>query len=73
MEQQSSRTIRWRFLELERMAPHYSGKTVIAGHTPRTSGGLLDLGFLKVIETDASRGRWLTVLEVRSGRVVQTN
>jgi len=73
MEQQSSRTLRWEFLEPGRMAPHYSGKTVIAGHTPQTSGEILDLGFMKVIDTDCSRGGWLTALEVRTGKVIQAD
>ena len=30
-------------------------------------------GFLKVIDTDCSRGGWLTALEVGSGRIVQAN
>lgn len=73
MSQQSSRTLRWEFIEPQRMAPHYSGKTVVAGHTPQTSGEVLDLGFLKLIDTDASRGGWLTALEVNSGKVIQAN
>ena len=73
MSQQSSRTLRWEFIEPERMAPHYSGKVVIAGHTPQTNGDPLDLGFLKVIDTDASRGKWLTALEVRSNVIIQTD
>jgi serine/threonine protein phosphatase 1 len=52
---------------------HYSGKTVIAGHTPQTGGEVLDPGYLKVIDTDCSRGGWLTGLEVRTGAIVQAN
>jgi serine/threonine protein phosphatase 1 len=55
------------------MRPHYSGKTVFAGHTPQTSGEILDLGFLKVIDTDCSRGGWLTACEDLSGKVIHTN
>jgi len=73
MCQQSGRTLRWEFLEPGRMAPHYSGKTVIAGHTPQTSGEILDLGFMKVIDTDCSRGGWLAALEVRTGKVIQAD
>jgi len=73
MSQQSSRTLRWEFLEPGRMAPHYSGKVVIAGHTPQTSGEVLDLGFLKVIDTDCSRGGWLTALHPATGEVLQAN
>jgi serine/threonine protein phosphatase 1 len=73
MAEQSGQTLRWEFIQPERMVPHYSGKTVVAGHTPQTSGEILDLGFLKVIDTDCSRGGWLTALEVRSGEVIQAN
>jgi serine/threonine protein phosphatase 1 len=55
------------------MRPHFSGKTVIAGHTPQISGEPLDLGFLKLIDTDASRGKWLTALEVGNGTIIQAN
>lgn len=73
MGQQSSRTLRWEFIEPERMAPHYSGKTVIAGHTPQTGAEVLDLGFLLCIDTDCSRGGWLTGLEIGTGRAIQAN
>lgn len=70
---QSGRTLRWEFVEPSRMARHFSGKTVVAGHTPQTNGEVLDLGFLKVIDTDASRGGWLTALVVQAGDLIQTN
>ena len=73
MSQQSNTTLQWQFVEPEKMRPHYSGKTVICGHSPQTGGEPLDLGFLKVIDTDCSRGGWLTALEVGSGRIVQAN
>ena len=55
------------------MLPHLSGKIVIAGHTPQTGGEPLDLGFLKVIDTDVCRGGWLTALEPKTGKVLQAN
>jgi serine/threonine protein phosphatase 1 len=73
MSQQSNTTLQWEFVQPEKMRPHYSGKTVIAGRTPQTSGDPLDLGFLKVIDTDCSRGSWLTALEVGLGRILQAN
>jgi serine/threonine protein phosphatase 1 len=73
MSDQDSYTLRWEFVQPSRMARHYSGKTVIAGHTAQTSGEVLDLGFLKVIDTDCSRGGWLTALEVRNGKLIQAN
>jgi serine/threonine protein phosphatase 1 len=73
MSQQSNTTLQWEHVQAEQMRPHYSGKLVIAGHTPQTSWEPLDLGFLKVIDTDCSRGGWLTALEVRSGNLLQTD
>jgi serine/threonine protein phosphatase 1 len=73
MVEQSNTTLQWEFVEPATMRRHYSGKIVIAGHTPQTSGEVLDLGFLKVIDTDCCRGGWLTALEVLSGDVTQTN
>lgn len=73
MTEQSNTTLQWEHVQSNQMRPHYSGKTVIAGHTPQTSGEPLDLGFLKVIDTDASRGGWLTALEVTKGEVTQAD
>jgi serine/threonine protein phosphatase 1 len=73
MAEQSNTTLQWEFVEPEKMRRHYSGKTVIAGHTPQTSGEPLDVGFLKVLDTDCSRGGWLTALEVHTGEAIQAN
>jgi serine/threonine protein phosphatase 1 len=73
MTEQSDADLRWEFVEPSRMRPHDSGKTVIAGHTAQTSGEPLDLGFLKVLDTDCSRGGWLTALEVHGGEILQAN
>lgn len=53
--------------------PHRSGKTAIVGHTPQASGNILDLGFLKCIDTYCFGGGWLTALDVGSGKIWQTN
>jgi serine/threonine protein phosphatase 1 len=73
MAEQSNTTLQWEFVEPATMRAHHSAKIVIAGHTPQTSGEVLDLGFLKVIDTDCCRGGWLTALEVLSGDIIQTN
>jgi serine/threonine protein phosphatase 1 len=51
--------------------PHCSGKVAIVGHTPQKSGDILDLGFIKCIDTFCHGGGWLTALEVESGRRVR--
>ena len=53
--------------------PHCSGKVAIVGHMPQKNGQILDLGFLKCIDTNACDGGWLTALEVESGKVWQAN
>jgi serine/threonine protein phosphatase 1 len=73
MAEQSNTTRQWEFVEPGKMRPHFSGKIVIAGHTPQPSGEILDLGFLKIIDTDCCRGGWLTALEVVSGAVIQAS
>ena len=73
MAEQSNTTLQWEPVQPAWMRPHYSGKTVIAGHTPQTDGEILDLGFLKVVDTDCSRGGWLTAFEVRSGEILQSD
>ena len=54
-------------------ARHCSGKVAIVGHTPQKSGEILDLGYLKCIDTFCHGGGWLTALEVRTGKVWQAN
>jgi serine/threonine protein phosphatase 1 len=49
--------------------PHCSGKIAIVGHTPQVSGEILDLGYLKCIDTGCVNGGWLTGLDVESGQV----
>ena len=54
-------------------ARHCSGKVAIVGHTPQKSGEVLDLGYLKCIDTFCHGGGWLTALEVGTGKVWQAN
>lgn len=68
-----SLTLFWEFLDPKRAWPHYSGKTFVVGHTPQTTGDILDLGFVVGIDTDCSRGNWLTALDTVSGHYWQAN
>jgi serine/threonine protein phosphatase 1 len=52
--------------------PHCSGKVAIVGHTPQKSGEVLDLGYLKCIDTFCHGGGSPTALEVVSGKVWQS-
>jgi len=65
--------LRWEHLDIDHQRPHFSGKTVVVGHTPQTSGEVLNLGFLIGVDTDCSRGGWLTAFEVGEGVAHQAN
>jgi serine/threonine protein phosphatase 1 len=53
--------------------PHYSGKTVICGHTSQKSGEPLNLGHTICIDTWAWGKGWLTCLDVETGQLWQAN
>ena len=65
--------LRWEHIDHEAQRPHFSGKTVVVGHTPQVGGEVLDLGFLICIDTDCSRGGWLTAVEARSRDTLQAH
>lgn len=55
-------------------APHCSGKVAVLGHTEQQTGEIMDLGFLKCIDTHCYRDSgWLTALEVNTNQVWQAN
>lgn len=53
--------------------PHFSGKTMVCGHTSQKSGVPLNLGHAICIDTRVYGKGWLTCLDVTSGRVWQAN
>ncbi len=63
----------WAPLDMDVPRPHESGKTVIIGHTPQTSGDVLDLGHVVCIDTGCSMGGRLTAYDVRSGATWQAD
>ena len=66
-------TLRWKSLLEEMPGPHKSGKIGILGHTPDRSGEILDVGYMKCIDTYCYGGQWLTAIDVNSGKVWQAN
>ncbi|HET6878592.1 MAG TPA: metallophosphoesterase family protein [Pirellulales bacterium] len=54
-------------------APHQSGKVMVCGHTPQSSGVPLNLGHAVCIDTWAYGAGWLTCLDVASGNYWQAN
>ncbi len=53
--------------------PHYSGKTMICGHTSQKSGKPVNLGHAICIDTWACGEGWLTCLDVYGGQIWQAN
>ncbi|MEM9586276.1 MAG: metallophosphoesterase family protein [Planctomycetota bacterium] len=51
--------------------PHVSGKRVYVGHTPQTSGNVLDLGHLVCVDTYCFGRGYLTALETTRGDCYQ--
>ena len=65
--------LRWQSLKYKVPEPHVSGKIAIVGHTVQKDGQVLDLGYLKCIDTGCYCGGWLTAMEIPSGRVWQAD
>jgi len=63
----------WEMLDPKQAWPHYSGKTFVVGHTPQTTGEILDLRFIVAIDTDCSRGNWLTALDTVTNQYWQAS
>ncbi|MGE3808940.1 MAG: metallophosphoesterase, partial [Gemmataceae bacterium] len=72
LNQQPWNTLIWASLP-EQPQRHCSGKTAIVGHTAQEYGSILDLGFLKCIDTFCHGGGWLTALEIKSGQCWQAD
>ena len=53
--------------------PHYSGKTMICGHTSQKTGKPINLGHAICIDTWACGEGWLTCLDVYGGQIWQAN
>jgi serine/threonine protein phosphatase 1 len=71
LDEQPDSVIFWdRF---ETIRPHKSGKKIIVGHTPMRDGEIRDVGFAACIDTGCVLGKWLTALDVESGRFWQAN
>jgi serine/threonine protein phosphatase 1 len=73
MDQQPVSVLRWESLRDLIPEPHCSGKTAIVGHTSQKTGEVVDVGYLKCIDTFCYGGGWLTALDVNSGQVWQAN
>lgn len=71
LAQQSDWHLFWQ--KLTQPIPHYSGKTMICGHTSQKNGQPLNFGHAICIDTWACGTGWLTCLDVYQGKIWQTN
>lgn len=65
--------LRWSLLDEHPPGPHMSGKTAVVGHTEQRDGEVLDLGYVKCIDTACYNYGWLTALDVTSGQTWQAS
>ncbi len=70
---QPRETLLWESLREREPGPHCSGNVAIVGHTSQKTGEVLDLGYLKCIDTRCYGEGWLTALDVDSGQLWQAN
>lgn len=73
MKHVSPGILRWRNIEDTPCLPHFSGKTVIVGHSAQHSGEILDRTHSVCIDTHCYGGGWLTALNVNNGEIWQAN
>jgi len=72
-KKQPPELLRWESIRDRLPGPHRSGKVAIVGHTSQKSGEILDLGYLKCIDTWVYGDGWLTAMDVQSGQVWQAD
>jgi serine/threonine protein phosphatase 1 len=73
LDAQPIETLLWESLKARQPGPHCSGKTAIVGHTSQKTCEILDLGYLKCIDTWCYGDGWLTAFDVGSGEVWQAD
>ncbi|MGK7903968.1 MAG: metallophosphoesterase family protein [Hormoscilla sp.] len=71
LHQQSEDMLYWE--KFRNPAPHFSGKTMVCGHTSQKSGFPVNIGHAICIDTRIYDNGWLTCLDVTSGKVWQAN
>ncbi len=73
LDRQTLQMLLWDKIRPTPPGPHCSGKTVIVGHTAQRNGEILDLGYLKCIDTCCYGEGWLTAMDVQSGQIWQAD
>ncbi len=73
MAEQPEYTLRWELFDQAKERPHFSGKTVVVGHTEQKDAEILDLGFAMCIDTVCWKYGWLTAIDVAAREVWQAS
>jgi serine/threonine protein phosphatase 1 len=73
MADQPGYQLRWALFDAEKELPHFSGKTVVVGHTEQKNAEILDLGFAICIDTACWKYGWLTSIDLHSREVWQAS
>ena len=71
MSEQPDYMLRWE--RCDTILAHKSGKIIVCGHTPQTSGRPLNRGYAIGLDTHACGGGLLTCLEAMTGRIWQAD
>jgi serine/threonine protein phosphatase 1 len=73
MAKQLEYTLRWDLFDPAKEKPHFSGKTVVTGHTEQKDAEILDLGFAMCIDTVCCKYGWLTAIDLTTREVWQAS
>ena len=73
LKKQPAQLLRWVSIHDQLPGPHRSRKTAIVGHASQKAGQILDLGYVKCIDTWVYGNGWLTAFEVNSGQIWQSD
>jgi serine/threonine protein phosphatase 1 len=73
MAEQLEYTLRWELFDPDKVQPHFSGKSVVVGHTEQKNAEILDLGYATCIDTVCCKYGWLTALDVSTHEVWQAS
>ena len=73
LDDQPAAALRWESIRDELPGPHCSGKIAIVGHSSQRDGRILDLTYLKCIDTCCYGEGCLTAMDVHAGQLWQAD
>ncbi len=73
LDEQPDDLLRWVKLTQEVPGPHMSGKRAVVGHTHDREGRIFEVPHLVCIDTYCYGGKWLTAMELESGKIWQSD